>query len=107
DVANGALQFAILGGAEDPATWPEYLDEGRLKRFIRGNDAVPGAVLSRAELRCLPWLMMEALIAEAVIPIAATGAFARMDGLPFLQMVQRKVTWLKDNAERLVESLDS
>ena len=36
-------------------------------------------------------------------PIAATGSFGRMDGLPFLQMVQRKVYWMTHQAPRLIE----
>lgn len=101
DVANGALQFSILGGDEDVSKWPEYLDETRFKRFMRGYDEVQ--LLSEAELQTVPWLMIEALIAEAVFPIAATGNFGRMEGWTFLQMVQRKVLWLQENAGRLVE----
>ncbi|MEM6393254.1 MAG: phosphotransferase [Planctomycetota bacterium] len=105
DAANGALQFSILGGGEDPAKWPEYLDESRFKRFLRGYDSVPDNMLSQAELDIVPDLMTEALIAEAVIPIAATGRFSRMHGAPFLQMVCRKVTWLKQNAKKLIGSV--
>jgi Ser/Thr protein kinase RdoA (MazF antagonist) len=101
DAANGALQFSILGGDEDVSKWPEYLDESRFKRFFRGYDGV--LLLSEAELRTVPWLMVEALIAEAVFPIAATGTFGRMEGLPFLQMVQRKIHWMQQNADRLIE----
>jgi homoserine kinase type II len=101
DIANGALQFSILGGDDDVSKWPEYIDESRFKRFLRGYDEV--MLLSQAEIRTLPWLMAEALIAEAVFPIAATGNFGRMDGLPFLQMVQRKVYWMTHHAEKLVE----
>jgi Ser/Thr protein kinase RdoA (MazF antagonist) len=100
DIANGALQFSIIGG-EDLAKWPEYLDESRFKRFLRGYDEV--MLLSQAEIRALPWLMIEALIAEAVFPIANTGQFGRLDGLAFLQMVQRKVSWLARSAKKLVE----
>jgi homoserine kinase type II len=106
DAANGSLQFSILGGGDDPAQWPDYIDESRFKRFIRGYDSVPGSVLTRAELRTIPWLMIEALIAEAVIPIAATGQFGRMPGGPFLTMVQRKVRWLQDHADTLIEAVE-
>ena len=102
DVANGALQFSILGGGDDPAAWPDYIDESRFKRFLRGYEAVPNCLLSEAELKVVPWLMIEALIAESVIPIAATGSFARMEGLGFLRMVERKVRWLKDKQDALV-----
>ncbi len=101
DIANGALQFSILGGDEDVGKWPDYLDESRFKRFLRGYDEV--MLLSQAEIRAIPWLMIEALIAEAVFPIAATGSFGRMEGLGFLQMVQRKVQWMQRSADKLVE----
>ncbi|MDB5289529.1 MAG: hypothetical protein JWL69_770 [Phycisphaerales bacterium] len=101
DVANGALQFSIIGGDDDVAKWPEYLDESRYKRFLRGYDEV--MLLSEAEIRTIPWLMIEALIAEAVFPIAATGAFGRMEGLSFLQMVQKKISWMQRSADKLVE----
>lgn len=107
DAANGALQFSILGGGDDPAQWPDYIDESRFKRFIRGYDSVPDCVLSRAELRTVPHLMIEALIAESAIPVAATGSFARMEGFRFLQMVERKVRWLQAHCEHLVATLDA
>jgi hypothetical protein len=47
--------------------------------------------------------MIEALIAEAVFPIAATGNFGKMQGMAFLTMVQRKVEWMQKSADRLVE----
>ena len=100
DTANGCLQFSILGGDEDVARWPEHLDEPRFKRFVRGYDDV--MLISAGELRVIPWLMIEALIAESIFPIAATGTFVRIDGLQFLQMVQRKVYWLQRNADRLI-----
>ena len=107
DLANGALQFSIIGGAEDPTRWPEYLDESRFKRFLRGYDSAftAGAVLSVAELKAVPYLMCEAMVAEAVLPIAATGSFGRMEGFPFLQMVHRKVKWIQAHAAELQDAL--
>src|SRR5205823_13771374 len=29
DIANGALQFSIIGGDDDIGKWPEYVDESR------------------------------------------------------------------------------
>jgi Ser/Thr protein kinase RdoA (MazF antagonist) len=101
DIANGCLQFSILGGDDNVSKWPDYPDESRFKRFLRGYDEV--MLLSQAEIATIPYLMIEALIAEAVFPIAATGTFGRMDGIAFLQMVVRKVKWLQKNAGMLVE----
>lgn len=100
DVANGVLQFSIIGGPLDPRAWPAELDEERLRGFLHGYDQE--AALPPEQLRVLPWLMIEALIAEAVLPIAATGSFGRIEGFRFLQMISRKVRWLEQNGERLV-----
>ena len=95
------IGLAFLAGDEDVNKWPDYIDESRFKRFLRGYDEV--MLLSQAEIQAIPWLMIEALIAEAVFPIAATGTFGRMEGLSFLQMVQRKIGWLNKQADRLIE----
>jgi homoserine kinase type II len=104
DIANGSLQFSIIGGDDDVSKWPDYIDEARFKRFLRGYDEV--MLLSQAELRTVPYLMIEALIAEAVFPIAATGSFGKVEGMPFLQMVQRKINWLQKNYDHLVEIVE-
>ncbi len=103
DLANGALQFSIIGGSDDPITWPDYLDEGRFKRFVRGYDSVD--VISTGELEVMPWLMVEAMVAESALPIAATGSFGRIDGYPFLQMIERKVRWVLKQHQHLVQSV--
>ena len=95
DLANGTIQFSIIGGTDDPSDWPDYPDQTRLKRFLLGYDSVN--VISKAELTVAPYLMCEAMIAEAVLPIAATGSFGRMQGFPFLQMIRRKVKWVLDH----------
>jgi homoserine kinase type II len=106
DIANGALQFSIIGGGEDPLAWPDGIDLSRFKRFLMGYDSVPDAVLTQAELRVIPWLMIQALIAESVIPIAKTGTFGRMPGPVFLEMVRRKCVWLMEHCNKLVAMLD-
>jgi homoserine kinase type II len=103
DVANGALQFSITmkgGGVEE---WPEYLDETRLKRFCRGYVSVDGCDLSMQEVQVLPSLMIEALVVEAVLPIATTGRFAHMEGGDFLIMVARKAAWIRKQTGRLIQ----
>jgi Ser/Thr protein kinase RdoA (MazF antagonist) len=100
DVGNGGLQFSILGGPIDPRQWPAELDEVRLQAFLSGYDSQLKSAPD--QLRVLGSLMIEALIAEAVLPIAATGSFGRIEGFRFLQMIDRKVRWLERNEERLL-----
>jgi len=99
DLANGALQFSIIGGAEGPDTWPSNVDETRFAKFMRGYDSVN--VVSRREIQAVPRLMCEAMVAEAVLPIAATGSFGSIDGFPFLRMVQSKVNWISSHIDLL------
>jgi homoserine kinase type II len=96
DVANGALQFSMVGQGP-PSEWPDYLDTARVKRFIRGYESVQQ--ISEAEIEAIPHLMIQALIAEAVLPIAATGLIGRLKGYPFLLTVCRKVKWLQKNEQ--------
>lgn len=103
DLANGALQFSILGGADDPANWPDYLDETRFKRFVRGYEAA--TPISEGEILAIPHLMIEALIAEAVLPVAATGSFGRINGYAFLNTIARKVRWIQTNLSQLIDAI--
>ena len=102
DVANGVLQFSVTRGDGAPEAWPDYLDEARVRRFGRGYDSVESCVLSSSEIQAVPWLMIEALIAEAAVPIATTGTFAGIQGGAFLRMVERKVRWIHDMAGEIV-----
>ena len=104
DVANGTLQFSIRT-AKSIEAWPAELDEGRARLFLEGYTSL--GPLSQAELACLPYLMNEALIAESVLPIAATGSFGRHQGFRFMKMVRRKVAWMTENAERLASLLEN
>lgn len=102
DVANGTLQFSILSSrrVED---WPDELDEDRAQAFLEGY--TEGLEIGEAERACLPCLMIEALIAESVLPIAATGSFGHYLGFEFMSMVRRKVGWMWKNADRLIATL--
>lgn len=102
DLANGLLQFSIIGGATDPRTWPAELDVARFGQFLGGYNEQLAVTAEQAGL-LIP-LMIEALIAEAVAPIAATGSFGRIEGFRFLQMISRKVRWLEQNGQTLLKA---
>ncbi len=99
DVAYGMLQFSILRDTTPPNLWPDYFDESRMRRFLAGY--LGRASITPEQRRVIPYLMIEALIAEAALPIAVTGSFGRLPGFGVLQMVGRKVRWLQDNTERI------
>ena len=103
DVANGILQFSILRGRSTPDEWPDFFDETRMRRLFMGY--VQRQAIPEQQRRAIPHLMIESLIAECVVPIAVTGSFGWLPGFSVLQMVQRKVRWLTDVTERLLEWL--
>ena len=52
-------------------------------------------------LDALPDLMIEIMIAEAVLPIAATGFFGHFSGIDFLTMIHHKCVWINNNHDLL------
>ncbi len=101
DVANGALQFSMIAGG-DPAGWPDQLDQDRFHLFMDGYESV--SALAGKERTCMVPLMTEALIAECVAPIAATGAVGRWAGYRVLQMVRRKLLWFESHSDQLIRT---
>jgi len=105
DLANGMLQFSIVGNRPNPADWPDYLDQAKLVQFLNGYRKV--IELSENELNSLLDLMIETMIAEAILPVAATGFFGNLSGLDFLKMIQRKTEWLDKNRKKLTQAVSS
>jgi Ser/Thr protein kinase RdoA (MazF antagonist) len=103
DLANGALQFSIVGGRPNPADWPDYLDQSRFVHFLHGYCEVN--MLNEDQFETMPDLMIETLIAEAVLPIAATGYFINLSGTDFLKMIQRKCAWIDNNRNTLFDAI--
>jgi Ser/Thr protein kinase RdoA (MazF antagonist) len=103
DLANGILQFSILARGNKPANWPENLEMERFKRFASGY--LRERKFDDNGLKAIPDLMIEALIAEAVLPVAATGFVGHLRGAEFLGMVRRKASWISENRGLLINSL--
>jgi homoserine kinase type II len=105
DLANGMLQFSIVGGRPNPADWPDYLNEAKAVQLLDGYREV--AEPSDYELSSVLDLMMETMIAEAILPIAATGFFGHLSGVAFLKMILRKCQWIKKNRHKLTDAISA
>lgn len=103
DLANGMLQFSIVGNRPNPADWPAYLDQSKLVQFLSGYRKV--IRLSKNKRYSLLDLMIETMIAEAVLPIAATGFFGNLSGTDFLRMIRRKTEWIDKNRNDLTKAM--
>ena len=102
DVANGMLQFSLVAGQPNPADWPAHLDERRLTTFLAGYQRIFEPPYH--QLRAIPDLMIEALIAEAIAPVAKTGSFEDSSGRDFLNMIQHKIQWILDHRSQLEQA---
>jgi len=99
DVANALLQFSIIRGGQELDDWPAFFDTTRMRRFWTGylssND------LPQEQRRALVPLMVESVLAEAVVPIALTGSLGQIPGFGVLQVVRRKIRWLLDHSKAI------
>jgi len=105
DLANAMLQFSLVGYQPNPADWPDYLDQAKLIQVLDGYREV--IKLDTHHLDSLLDLMVETMIAESVLPIAATGFFGNLKGTDFLKMIHRKARWIHDNRKILTEAIES
>jgi homoserine kinase type II len=105
DLANAMLQFSLVGYQPNPADWPDYLDQAKLVQVLDGYREV--IKLDTHHLDSLLDLMVETMIAESVLPIAATGFFGNLKGTDFLKMIVRKARWIHDNRKTLTEAIES
>ena len=103
DLANGLLQFSIQTGSAHPHQWPAALDMHRLTQFLAGYRQAHEPTAH--ELQAIPDLMIESLMAEAVIPIAASGSLGPYAGSDFLAMIQRKIDWIRNHRRDLIARL--
>jgi Ser/Thr protein kinase RdoA (MazF antagonist) len=105
DLANSMLQFSIVGYQPNPADWPDYLDQAKLVQVLEGYREV--IELDKHHLDSLLDLMAETMIAEAVLPIVATGFFGNLKGQDFLKMILRKCRWIDANRKTLTAAIES
>jgi len=103
DLANGMLQFSIVADRPNPAEWPAHFDRDRILQFLEGYRQI--IRLSERKRYGLVDLMIETMIAEAVLPVAATGFFGHHAGLEFLEMILRKTKWLRRQRHDLRETM--
>jgi Ser/Thr protein kinase RdoA (MazF antagonist) len=103
DIASGTLHFSIVAGRPNPAQWPEYLDIEKAVSFLSGYKGVLSP--QPEQIDALPDLMNEAMIAETVLSIAATGMFANASGPVFLEMIHRKCNWIEQNRADIIEAI--
>jgi len=104
DIANGALQFSMrMGETEDVQLWKEGFRGQTIRSMIQAYEHFTQLPLMASERTIVPYLMVEALIVESIIPIHSTGSFGTILGSSFLKMVEGKLRWLDPRMQRITE----
>ncbi len=104
EVANGMLQFSIQGeGGVSPLAWPDNLDPRRMRSFFTGYLTAAQRPPTQEERAMIPWMMIEAMIAESSIPVANHGSFADLAGDAFMDLVWRKCEWVRQHRRAIAE----
>ena len=105
DVANGLLQYSVRAGPSRAIdNWPHEIDEALFMAFAGGFSSVEPVTLLKF-VHMVPWLMIEACVAEASIPIAKSGMFATIAGDKMLALILRRALWIQSNAATLARAI--
>jgi len=105
EFANGALQFAMRFGIGSEEPLPESMNLQALAAMQRGYDAGTFEPLENVEREMIPWLMIEALVVEGVVPIAMRGRFGNVPGKAFMEHLHRTISWIDSNHQEIINSI--
>ena len=103
EVAQGALTFSTVASSR-VENWKVAPDIDRLLAFFRGYCEVSAAPkISPDQCSALPWLMLQATMAETLLPLLARGYFAHVRADKIIQYLIDKTEWTKNNSELISE----
>jgi Ser/Thr protein kinase RdoA (MazF antagonist) len=105
EFANGSLQFAMRFGEPANVALPESPHLPAVIAMQNGYDAGTFEVLEDHERAMIPWLMIEALIVEGIVPLAMQGRFGHVPAPIFLQHMQRTSRWIRNNADEIIDRM--
>ncbi|MCH2147865.1 MAG: phosphotransferase [Phycisphaerales bacterium] len=106
EFANGALQFAMRSGSRGRAALPESPNLDAVCAMRCGYDSGTFEPLEYEERAMTPWLMIQAMIVEGVVPVAMRGRFGSVPGSVFIEHLRSASSWIEDNATDVLEALN-
>ncbi|MDA0802343.1 MAG: phosphotransferase [Planctomycetota bacterium] len=102
DVANGLLQFGhVRHRGADPRTWPVSVDDTLTAAFTRGYVCANAGAAVAERANAIPWLMVEAAVAESIVALARRGRLGPVAGPRVVEYLRTRVDWLVLHAGRI------
>ena len=121
---SGCGKSTLVEGILRLVVPPGYIKSGRV--FFNGVNLLPleeeafrkmrfkelayvpqGSMNSLNPVMRVGHLMIETIIAEAILPVVVTGFFGYLSGADFLAMIQRKAEWIEKHREVLTKLIES
>ena len=103
DVASAIMQFSIKKPLDASAACDPSLDMNIARNFLIGYDTL--SVISVAEIKTIPWLMIEAIAARVAVGLASRIFHGAKTAGSLIYMMDARVGWIADNAQEIVHEL--
>lgn len=101
DIASGMLQFSIRiekGGKFDPS-----IDLSAARHLLAGYDGT--SVVSVAEIKAIPWLMIEAIAARVAVGLASRIFEGETAAASLILMMDSRAAWLAEHAQSIIHEM--
>ncbi len=103
DIACGMLQFSIRADASDGGGFDPSIDMKSARQFLIGYDSFD--VVSVAEIKVIPWLMIEAIAARVAVGLASKIFDGGEAAASLILMMDARAAWMADNAQSIIHEL--
>lgn len=105
DIACGMLQFSIRSRPDSEAEgdFNPAMNVNTARQFLLGYDSVQ--VVSVAEVKAIPWLMIEAIAARVAVALASKLFDGAGAAASLILMMDARAAWAADNAQLIIHEL--
>ena len=106
ELANAVLQVSLRRSRKIPAKkWPAGIKHQAGQRLITAWRSRIGKAPPAETWGMLPWLMIEAVAGETILPIAIHGRVVGIDTLAWVEAGIRNAEWIRERSRALGEAL--
>jgi Ser/Thr protein kinase RdoA (MazF antagonist) len=103
DIACGMLQFSIRGEAGAKTDFDPAININAARQLLFGYDSVQ--VVSVAEIKAIPWLMIEAIAARVAVGLASKLFDGAGAAASLILMMDARAAWMSENAQSVIHEL--
>ena len=108
DLANALLQFSLhRASGTTPAEWPVKPETELLRAIADGYNLLARTPMTNQEIEVVPDLTIEAMSAEAIVPLYRKGRLRDHAATLVLPWVVARLHWIRTNRDLIRDILSS